>query len=132
MLRWAVLGFFTLSGTVLLTAQPASGVIDYAKQVQPILNNNCTGCHKGGSAPANLRLDSAVGWMQGSESGKVIIPGNSKESLLAQRISDTSGNQMPPNKPLAKDLIATIVNWIDQGAKADVNPAELTRATAPT
>jgi hypothetical protein len=129
MRTWAVFGLFALSGTVLVAQQPA-GTIDYAKQVQPILNNNCTGCHKGVSAPANLRLDSAAGVLQGSDSGKVVIPGNSKASLLAQRISDMSGDQMPPSKPLAKDLIATITNWIDQGAKADVNPAELTRATS--
>src|SRR5215471_13731620 len=129
MRTWAVVGLLSLPGAALLAQQPA-GAIDYAQQVQPIFNNNCIGCHKGGSAPANLRLDSAVGVLGGSDSGKVVIPGNSKGSLLAQRISDTTGEQMPPNKPLPKDLIATIVNWIDQGAKADVNPAELTRATS--
>ena len=125
-----VFGWVVLAAGFQLHAQQPANTVDFSKQVQPILDTNCIGCHKGSSAPANLRLDSPAGVLIGSDSGKVVIPGNSKDSLLAQRISDTNGNQMPPNGPLSKDLIATIVNWIDQGAKADVAPGELTRAHA--
>ncbi len=107
----------------------AQAQVDFVKQVQPILNANCTACHKGSAAPANLHLDSAAGVLTGSDSGKVVVPGNAKDSILAQRISDTTGNQMPPTGPMSADKIAVIVNWINQGAKADVSPAELTRAT---
>ncbi len=125
-MRISVLGFALLAAAALASAQQ----VDFSKQVQPILNTNCTGCHKGSIAPNGLRLDSAAGVLTGSESGKVVVPGNSKDSLLAQRISDTTGNQMPPTGPLTRDQIATIVNWIDQGAKADVAPGELTKAPA--
>ena len=93
--------------------------IDFTRDVQPILLANCTGCHKGAGAPAGLRLDSATGVLQGSDSGKVIVPGNSNQSALAQRISDPSGNQMPPTGSLPKAQIALIAAWIDQGAKAN-------------
>lgn len=114
-----------------MAQQPAA--IDYGKQVQPILDNNCTACHKGSGAPAGLHLDSAAGLMKGSDSGGVIVPGKSKDSLLIQRISDTTGNQMPPTGPLSKDQIKTITDWVDQGAKLDV-PVEVTAAApaAPT
>src|SRR5271154_5251199 len=98
-----VLGLVVLAGASQLAAQQAANAVDFSKQIQPILNTNCTGCHKGSSAPANLRLDSAAGVLIGSDSGQVVIPGNSKDSLLAQRISDTTGEQMPPNGPLSKD-----------------------------
>jgi hypothetical protein len=56
---------------------------------------------------------------------EVVTPGNSKQSLLAKRISDTTGNQMPPRGPLAKDDIAAITAWIDGGAKdADFGTVE--------
>ena len=50
-----------------------------------------------------------------------------------QRVSDTSGNQMPPGGPLAKDLIRVIADWIDQGAKADgpAAPASSPRPALP-
>ncbi len=127
-MRISVLGFGLVAAAAYLPAQQPANAVDFSKQVQPILFTNCTGCHKGSIAPVGLRLDSAAGVLTGSESGKVVIPGNSKESLLAQRISDTTGNQMPPTGPLTREQIATIVNWIDQGAKADVAPGELTRA----
>jgi mono/diheme cytochrome c family protein len=101
-------------------AQGPAAPVDYAKQVQPIFNNNCTLCHKGGSAPAGLRLDSAAGLFAGSQTGKVVIGGNSKDSMLVKRITDDTGNQMPPTGPLSKEEIATIVNWVDQGTRAEV------------
>ncbi len=57
--------------------------------------------------------------MQGSGSGKVIVPGNAKQSLLIQRISDTTGNQMPPNGPLTAEQIRLITEWVDLGAKTE-------------
>ncbi len=99
-----------------LTAQAP---VDFNQQVQPILDKNCVDCHLGASAPAQLQLDSGANVMKGSASGGVIVPGNSKNSLLIQRISDTTGNQMPPGAPLSKDQIKIITDWVDQGAKLD-------------
>jgi mono/diheme cytochrome c family protein len=113
--------------------QPAASV-DYAKQVQPIFNT-CTACHKGSAAPAGLHLDTAAGALAGSNAGRVIIPGNSKGSLLVQRVSDTTGNQMPPSDMLSKEQIKIITDWVDQGAKPDASgtpePAVAARVFPP-
>ncbi|HYK62714.1 MAG TPA: DUF1592 domain-containing protein [Bryobacteraceae bacterium] len=114
--------------TVQLSAQRS---VDFSKDVQPILNENCILCHKGDAAPAGLQLDTAAGLLKGSSSGAVVLPGDAAKSVLAQRISDASGNQMPPNEPLAKEKIALIVDWINQGAKADVPPSQSTQAAPP-
>src|SRR5580700_3469522 len=106
-----------LSAAMQLRSQQPPSSIEFNQQVQPIFTENCVGCHKGANAPAGLQLDSSSGVLKGSSSGAVVVPGNSKQSLLVQRISDTSGNQMPPAGPLAKDLIRVIADWIDQGAK---------------
>ncbi len=111
--------FILLAVTAInLTAQQAP--VEFGKQVQPILDSNCIMCHKGAGAPAGLQLDSAADVMKGSASGGVIVPGKSKDSLLVQRISDTTGNQMPPAGPLSKDQIRIITDWVDQGAKTEV------------
>ena len=67
------------------------GAVSFAQDVQPIFNANCTACHKGASAPAELQLDTAGGVLRGSSSGKVIVPGNAKQSVLAQRVTDQTG-----------------------------------------
>ena len=104
-------------------SQQPSASVNFSRDVQPILSANCTGCHVGASPAAGLRLDSAAGVLQGSSSGKIVVPGNSTQSALAQRVSDTSGNQMPPGGSLPQAQIALIAAWIDQGAKADAGEA---------
>ena len=115
-----------------LPSQSPPNNIEFGKQIQPIFTEKGTaGCHKGANAPAGLRVDSSSGVLKGSSSGAVVVPGNSKQSLLVQRISDTGGNQMPPAGPLAKDLIRVIANWIDQGAKTDGPPAPACTSPRP-
>ena len=98
--------------------QPPARPVDFATDIGPILAKNCQGCHQGGAAPAGLRLDSPVALLQGSISGKVIVPGNATESLLVRRISDKSGVRMPPiGQPLSDANISLIREWVDQGAK---------------
>ncbi|HEX5431194.1 MAG TPA: DUF1592 domain-containing protein, partial [Bryobacteraceae bacterium] len=128
------LALLTITAMELSAQQTGASEVNFHKDVQPILNENCTACHKGANAPAGLHLDSATGVLKGSDNGKVIVPGNAKDSVLAQRISDKTGNQMPPGGPLTGAQIATITNWINQGAKADTSgdsgePAVVTQVT---
>jgi mono/diheme cytochrome c family protein len=115
MYRHAILVAIVFSAVVPLSSQqPASKPVDFGKDVQPVLTENCKACHSGITPPANLRLDSAEGVTAGSASGPVIVPGNSKESKLVQRIAR---KEMPPTKPLTDEQIALITAWVDQGAK---------------
>jgi hypothetical protein len=101
-----------------LSQQTPGRPVDFATEVRPILAKNCQGCHQGGAAPADLRVDTAAALMKGSISGKVIVPGNPAESLLVRRISDKTGVGMPPTgTPLSDADIATIRTWVEQGAK---------------
>jgi hypothetical protein len=103
--------------TQLPAQQTATKAVDFAADIQPILSSNCKACHQGGAAPASLRLDSPAGLLQGSISGKIIVPGNAQDSLLVLKITNKSGVGMPPSGPLSEDKIALITAWIDQGAK---------------
>ena len=103
--------------TQIRAQQPATKVVDFGTEIQPILTKNCKACHQGGAAPAGLRMDSPAALLQGSISGKVVIAGHAQESLLVKKITNQSGLGMPPSGPLSDDQIAVIVSWIDQGAK---------------
>jgi hypothetical protein len=116
---------FVLSIVGLAMPLPAQHLVDFQRDVQPIFWDSCIGCHRGDRAPAGLQLDTAAGVLKGSTTRKVIIPGDGKQSILIQRITDTSGRQMPPDGPLNKDQIALIVDWINQGAKADLSVSQI-------
>jgi mono/diheme cytochrome c family protein len=128
---WKSLGLFALP--IALAAlqfaagdQPAkskSARIDFARQIRPILSENCFRCHGPDheERKAKLRLDikeSAFGKLRSG--GRAIVPGNSKKSELIARITDVDpAVRMPPakiNKHLTPEQIELLRQWIDQGA----------------
>src|SRR5579872_3013027 len=71
--------------------------VTYAKDIQPMLEASCTRCHGAERPKAGLRLDSLEGALKGSKDGKVIAPGNSKDSLLVVAVSQLDEEKaMPP------------------------------------
>ena len=120
--RFAVLLTVALSiggqawGDDAATAQPPR--IDFARDVQPIFAEHCLACHGEKVQEAEFRVDDKQFFLRGGDSGKVIEPGQSGESLLLARIvSDDQGDRMPLDAdPLTDEQVATIRAWIDQGA----------------
>lgn len=71
--------------------------VTYAKDIQPLLQASCIRCHGPERPKAGLRLDSLEGALKGTKDGKVIVPGNSKESLLVLAVSQLDEEKaMPP------------------------------------
>ena len=89
--------------------------ISYSTTIQPIFNNNCTGCH---GSSGGLNLGSFSSLMNGGNSGAVVISGNGSGSRLIQKLRGTaSGSQMPKGgTPLDETIIDLIETWIDEGA----------------
>jgi Planctomycete cytochrome C len=126
---------------------PAADKTDltYDKDIRPLLQASCLRCHGEERAKADLRLDSLQSALAGGKDGKVVIPGESKKSLLvaaaAQVNNDVAmppkrgpghggpggpggtggpggpGGFGPPPKALTAEQVALIRAWIDQGAK---------------
>jgi mono/diheme cytochrome c family protein len=97
-------------------AQPAG--VDFARDIQPILETQCYECHGPKKSKADLRLDRRAAAMAGGETGAAILPGNSEQSLIVRRLLGLDGDdQMPKDgDPLPAAQIALIRTWIDQGA----------------
>src|SRR6266568_3697498 len=96
----------------ILSAQTPAKV-DYARDVLPILRQNCVSCHGPAQQSSGMRLDRKS--MVISRRG--VVPGSSDNSFLYQRISGNAyGLQMPPTGSLRPEQIQTIKTWIDQGA----------------
>src|SRR5437763_4388312 len=101
--------------------------VDFEKEILPILKNNCLACHNRTTAKAELVLETPQDILKGAESGKVVVPKRSGESLLLKIASHQVKPMMPPknNKVQASDLtpeeLGLIKLWIDQGAKGEVH-----------
>lgn len=94
--------------------KPAPISPPYSK-VDAIFQASCVGCH-GGSG--GLTLSSYTSLMQGGNSGKEVIAGDPKNSILYQYITGQMMPQMPKNSgPLSASQIKTIHDWIKAGAK---------------
>ena len=102
---------------------PNAGIIDFAKDVQPIFAAHCYACHGPDKQESNFRLDVRVKALGTADLGDPpIVAGNGSESPLIAYVSGSNEDDivMPPadkGKPLSAEQIAVLSRWIDQGAK---------------
>ncbi len=94
---------------------------DYNTQVKPLLATKCFACHGALRQEAGLRLDASSLIARGSDSGAVVVPGRSGDSLLMERVTADDELRMPPEgegERLTAEQVALLRRWIDQGAVA--------------
>lgn len=73
--------------------------ITYAKDIRPLFEASCFNCHGEQRHRAGLRLDNLEAALQGSDEGKVIVPGKSQESLLVVAVAQIDDETaMPPRR----------------------------------
>src|SRR4051812_5727320 len=114
-----VLGLLA-SGTLL---SAASAVVDYSRDILPILSDKCYHCHGPDekARKAKLRLDLKEGAFQVKDGMAIIAPGDPKKSELIRRISTSDQDDlMPPpksNRKLTPAQVQLLTRWVEQGAK---------------
>ena len=73
--------------------------LTYAADIRPIFEASCFRCHGEERPKHGLRLDSLEAALKGSEDGKVIVPGKSKESPLVIAVAQLDDETaMPPKR----------------------------------
>jgi mono/diheme cytochrome c family protein len=110
-------GFTAMSGMAQLPS-PSTGKVDFARDIQPILQKRCQVCHGALQQMSGLRLDNRADALKGGASGAVIRPGSSAESRLIRLVGALEGKLvMPPGgKRLSPEEVGLLRAWIDQGA----------------
>lgn len=110
-------------GTTLAAEQPDAATegrsIEFARDIQPLLADNCYKCHGPEKQESDFRLDVKSIAMQGGNLGeRAIVPGKSGASFLFLAVSDPNADVvMPPKGPrLSDDQVSLLRDWIDQGA----------------
>jgi hypothetical protein len=98
---------------------PATNKIDFARDIRPILEENCLRCHGPEKPKDNFRLDNRAAALKGGDNGVDIIPGNSARSPLIQYVAYlVEDSEMPPvgkGNQLSPAQVSTLRAWIDQG-----------------
>lgn len=92
--------------------------IDFLRDIEPILSKHCISCHGPRKQKGKLRLDRKDLAFKGGVSGRAIIPGKAKDSLLYTLLLEPDPDARMPEKadPLPPEQIERIRRWIDQGA----------------
>src|SRR5437867_5564376 len=73
--------------------------VTYAKDIRPIFEASCFRCHGEEKQKGDLRLDSLQAVLKGGEDGKVIVPGDSKKSVLVVAVAQINDEiAMPPKR----------------------------------
>jgi len=101
----------------------AAQAVDFKLDVLPILESHCVKCHRPsgpGYEASGLDLRSYAALMKGTKHGKVVVPGDPLSStmmVLVEGRADPSIRMPHHQRPLLKQQIEILHNWISQGAK---------------
>jgi WD40 repeat protein len=97
--------------------------ISYYKDVRPIFQQHCQGCHQPAKAQGGYLMTDYAELLKKTDNGDLgIVPGHPQKSVVYRQITPQAGK--PPAMPRGKDPLSarevTIVKrWIEQGAQDD-------------
>jgi len=99
----------------------AAGLEIFRKDVRPLLSTRCLDCHSSASTTeGGFDLSTREGLLRGGKSGKVVVPGKSKESRLVRLVAHLEKPHMPKDEEKLSDKeIARLAEWIDCFAPYD-------------
>ncbi len=75
------------------------GGVDFARDIRPLLSDNCFACHgpDAKQRKADLRLDTREGALVYIDGTSAVVPGKPSESELVRRVTtDDEDDLMPP------------------------------------
>lgn len=88
----------------------------FREKVVAIFEVNCVKCHNAKVVKGKFALDTFEAAMKGGDSGEVIVPGESGQSLLVEQISGDKPAMPSKADPLTAEQVKAIRDWIDKGA----------------
>lgn len=98
---------------------PASAPVDFASQIQPLLEVKCLECHNPDKVKGDLLMHTAEAILKGGESGPGLVAGQPDKSEIIKRIvlPKEHDDIMPPKgEPLSAQQIDLLRRWVAQGA----------------
>lgn len=122
-MRRALLLFYGIVGS--LAAAPS-----FHKDIQPLLQKHCQGCHQPASKAADLDVTTYQALAKGGQRGPAFVAGAPEKSLTVRYLIGEAKPRMPLAAAALPDAdIALFRDWIRDGAKDD-SPEEATETSA--
>ena len=119
-MRIALLAAWTLGS---LAAQKSSAEVSYFRDIRPIIQRSCQGCHQPAMKYGGLDLTLYEGFSAGGNKGSAFKAGAPQESLVLAYLKGERQPRMPfGTPPLGDDQIEAFRTWIASGAKDDTPP----------
>lgn len=108
--------------------------VSFTKQVAPLINDKCVGCHGESAQSGGLRLDTFANWKKGSKTGPLLTPRSPQQSLILYRLAPPDVNlRMPKDDAgLTKEQISLIAKWVAEGAMFDGESEDTSLASLRT
>jgi hypothetical protein len=107
---------------LLLPTFVGAGEVSFSRDVAPILARRCLGCHDNKKTEGRYALHTFERFMKPGESEELaVVPGNPDKSYLFQKLVESDADLRMPQEDsaLATEQIATIRQWIKDGARFD-------------
>jgi dipeptidyl aminopeptidase/acylaminoacyl peptidase len=104
---------------------------DYTKDIRPIFEKYCFGCHLTGVKMGAFELASYAELMRPGSHGQVVIAGDRAGSRLYQMVAGKIEPGMPMDgRKLSDAEVELIGKWIDAGAKGPTQPEPVATRSA--
>jgi hypothetical protein len=98
-------------------------VVSYYKDVRPILQQHCQGCHQPAKAEGGFIMTGHADLLKkGDHDRPGVVPGQPGKSFIVEQITPHDGKPpaMPRGKdPLLDNQVKLVTRWIAQGARDD-------------
>lgn len=104
---------------LLVGSQLTADEISFEHDVRPILIRHCDRCHGTKNQEGDLQLNRRASVLdRDGDSAPIIVPGDPRNSLLIQRLTDSDAGDIMPldGNPLTRAEIDVLQHWIQQGA----------------
>jgi WD40 repeat protein/mono/diheme cytochrome c family protein len=133
-MRFVTLTVLTALGAGVALADPpkpdAAGQVSYFKQIRPLFQQNCQGCHQPAKPQGGFVMTEHAELLKTGDGGKPgVVPGKPADSFLLDEIRIKDGKaEMPKNgTPLKPEQYQLIETWIKQGAIDDTPASARTK-----
>lgn len=118
MIRLFGLLFVITAAVAVAGVASAADVPDFERDVAPILNAYCAGCHNDEDAEGKFSLSSFAALKRGGENGAAFVAGKAADSRMIRMLTGQLEPAMPPedNEAPTPKEIAVLTAWINGGA----------------
>lgn len=97
----------------------AAARVSFHRDVRPILERHCLGCHAGAKPKGKLSLESVAAMRKGGRNGPIFKDGKPDESLLIEVLTGPEPSMPQKEPPLSMDRVQVLRHWILAGARDD-------------